>query len=57
METLACKDVENLEITPQPTKDERAAIEAALAADARDERPSPWAQELLPHREDELDQP
>ena len=45
-----------LEIKPQPTEEERAAIEAALAADAREERPSPWAQELLPRREDELEQ-
>ncbi|MGD0713337.1 MAG: hypothetical protein ABSB24_04025 [Gaiellaceae bacterium] len=47
--------MEDLEITPQPTKDERAAIEAALAADAQEERPSPWGQELLPRREDELE--
>ena len=45
--------MESLEITPQPTKDERTAIEVALAADAQDERPSRWAQELLPRREDE----
>jgi hypothetical protein len=51
-ETLACTHVA-LEITPQPTEDERAAIEAALAADAQEERPSLWAQELLPRREDE----
>jgi hypothetical protein len=41
-----------LEIKPQPTEDERAAIEAALAAAAEEERPSPWAEELLPRRED-----
>jgi len=46
-----------LEITPQPTEDERAAIEAALAADSEDEAPSPWAQELLPRREDDPEQP
>ena len=45
----------NLEITPQPAEDERAAIEAALAAEAEDERPSRWAQELLPRREDDLE--
>jgi hypothetical protein len=55
-ETLACTDMA-LEITPQPTEEERAAIEAALEADAREERPSPWAQALLPRREDDLDQP
>jgi len=46
-----------LEITPRPTEEERAAIEAALEADAREERPSPWAQALLPSREDEPEQP
>jgi hypothetical protein len=30
-----------LEITPEPTPDERAAIEAALAAEAQ-EPPGPW---------------
>lgn len=49
----------DLEITPAPTEQERAAIEAALAADAREERelPAPWAQELLPRREDDLEGP
>jgi hypothetical protein len=38
-----------LEITPQPTEAERAAILAALAEDDRPERePSPWAEEPLP---------
>jgi hypothetical protein len=46
-----------LEITPQPTDDERAAIEAALAAETEEEPPSPWAQELLPHREDDSEPP
>jgi hypothetical protein len=47
----------DLEITPAPTEQERAAIEAAIAADAREERelPAPWAQELLPRREDDLE--
>jgi hypothetical protein len=43
----------DLEITPQPTEEERAAILAALAEDAEEDRPSPWAQELLPGREDD----
>jgi hypothetical protein len=39
----------NLEITPQPTEPERAAILAALAEDDRQEKePSPWAEEPLP---------
>jgi hypothetical protein len=40
-----------LEITPQPSEEERAAIEAALAEDVG-ERSSPWADALLPPRED-----
>ena len=55
-ETLACTDMA-LEIKPQPTEEERAAIEAALDADAEEERPSPWAQALLRRREDDLEQP
>ena len=43
----------DLEINPRPTEQERAAIEAALAADAREERESAW--ELLPRREDDLE--
>ena len=45
-----------LEITPPPTEQERAAIEAALAADAREKQEphSAWAEELLPRREDDL---
>jgi hypothetical protein len=45
----------NLEITPQPSDQERAAIEAALGQEALDERPSAWADLLLPQREDELE--
>jgi hypothetical protein len=43
-----------LEIWPQPSDQERAAIEAALAQE-RDEEASPWADELLPQREDGLE--
>jgi hypothetical protein len=42
-----------LEITPQPSDQERAAIEAALEQESRDERPSAWADVLFPQREDE----
>src|SRR4029077_850146 len=41
-----------LEISPQPSDQERAAHEAALAPEAQDEEASPWADELLPQRED-----
>jgi hypothetical protein len=42
------------EITPQPSDQERAAIEAALAQDTRaEEEASSWADGLLPQREDE----
>jgi hypothetical protein len=42
------------EITPQPSDQERAAIEAALAQDIRaEEEASRWADGLLPQREDE----
>jgi hypothetical protein len=40
------------EITPEPDEDEREAILAALAEEAGPP-PSPWAQALLPGREDE----
>lgn len=43
----------NLEITPQPSDQERAAIEAALGQEAPHARPSAWADLLLPQREDE----
>jgi hypothetical protein len=44
-----------IEITPQPTDDERAAIDAALGQEARAERPSAWADRLLPAREDDCE--
>jgi hypothetical protein len=44
-----------LEISPEPNEQERAAIEAALAQEGRDEEASPWADELLPQREDGCD--
>ena len=34
-------------ITPEPSEAERKAIEAALAADAQRETPSPWAGRFL----------
>jgi hypothetical protein len=34
----------NLEITPEPTPEERAAIEAALAAEPQ-EPPAPWRED------------
>jgi hypothetical protein len=39
-----------LEITPPPSEEERAAIEAALGQEAREGRPSVWADLLLPQR-------
>jgi hypothetical protein len=42
------------EITPQPSDQERAAVEAALAQETpAEEEASPWADALLPRREDE----
>ena len=44
------------EITPQPTEQERAAVEAALALGTGEEgRTSAWADALLPARDDELE--
>jgi hypothetical protein len=44
------------EITPQPSDQERAAIEAALAQETRaEEGASPWADGLLPQRQDEAE--
>ena len=45
----------NLEITPEPSDDERAAIEAALADEVREERASVWADLLLPERAESQD--
>jgi hypothetical protein len=44
-----------LEITPEPSAEERAAIEAALAPDARGAGPSAWADLLLPERGEEAE--
>src|SRR5581483_9409532 len=48
--TLACGGVE-FEITPKPSEEERAALEAALAEEA-EETPSPWLRRVLPGREE-----
>jgi hypothetical protein len=40
-----------LEITPQPSEDERAAIAEALAQDA-ERTASPWPEAVLPGRDD-----
>ena len=40
-----------LEITPEPDDAQRAAIEAALEGEAREQEdagPSPWAKQVLP---------
>jgi hypothetical protein len=47
----------DLEITPQPSDEERAAIEAALVLQAREEQTSAWAARLLPGREGQLPEP
>ena len=44
-----------LEIKPQPSEEERAAIEVALGQDVHKARSSAWAELLLPKREDELE--
>lgn len=41
----------DLEITPEPSDEERAAVEKALAEAASEERVSPWTLALLPQRE------
>jgi hypothetical protein len=45
----------DLEITPQPSDQERAAIEAALVHDTQEKPTSAWADALLPGREDQPD--
>jgi hypothetical protein len=40
----------DFEVTPQPSDQERAAIEAALGREAQEERSSAWADALLPTR-------
>jgi hypothetical protein len=42
-----------LQITPQPSEEERAAIEAALLEDVQEGRSSAWASLLLPQRDDQ----
>ena len=45
-----------LEITPEPSEDERGAIAAALAQEA--ERPaSAWPETVFPDRDDDLFEP
>jgi hypothetical protein len=44
----------NLEITPEPSEDERAAIAAALAQ-AAEGPPSAWPETVLPGRDDPLE--
>jgi hypothetical protein len=47
-----------LEITPEPSEEERLAISAALAADETERKSDPsWPQALLPSRGDEPDEP
>jgi hypothetical protein len=43
----------DLEITPEPSDQDRAAIEAALGQEGHEERSSAWADLLLPGREDD----
>ena len=43
----------NLEITPQASDEERAAIAAALERENEEAEPSPWARQLLPERPEE----
>jgi hypothetical protein len=43
----------DFEVTPQPSDEERAAIEAALVQETQEERSSAWADALLPGRTDE----
>jgi hypothetical protein len=45
----------DFEVTPQPSDEERAAIEAALVQEAQEERSSAWADALLPRRDDDQD--
>jgi hypothetical protein len=45
----------DFEVTPQPSDEERAAIEAALVQEAQERRSSPWADAVLPGRDDDQD--
>lgn len=48
----------DFEITPEPDEKTREAILAALAEEDEEHPPaSPWAERLLPRREDELPDP
>ena len=40
-----------LEIRPQPSEEQRAAIAAALAEEASEEHPPEWAQAVLPQQD------
>jgi hypothetical protein len=42
----------DFEVTPQPSDQERAAIDAALVQEEQEERSSAWADALLPRRDD-----
>jgi hypothetical protein len=41
----------DFQVTPEPSDQERAAIEAALAGEAQEEGASAWADALLPDRD------
>jgi hypothetical protein len=43
----------DLEITPEPSEEERAAIAKALANEADEHPVSPWLQRVLPQRDDD----
>jgi hypothetical protein len=45
----------DLEITPEPTEEERAAIGKALAQEAEEDRASAWMRQVLPLRD--VDEP
>jgi hypothetical protein len=45
----------DFEITPQPSDQERAAIEAALVQEMQEKPTSVWADALLPAPDDQLD--
>jgi hypothetical protein len=46
----------HLEIRPEPSDQERAAIAAALAQEAAESAPSAWSSSALP-RHEELEEP
>jgi hypothetical protein len=45
----------DFEITPQPSDQERAAIEAALVQETQEKPTSAWADALLPGPDDRFD--